>query len=410
MPNPQIFISHSATGDQDATNALEMLSLALDREGFEVLVDKQRLQLGDNWRRQLYLWMQQCHGAVILFSKGALESDWVYYEATVLTTRKYLEPDFTLIPIPIAPVKRDELANSRFSPMVINELHQSARTNTLDVTIHTIIERFAPLKQSLSDSPMQRLERVIIPWLKQLDRDVLLDAAREMGVQVEVWPQDTSKCRVFLVQELLKADLYKVCQALKILAPQLDRNNALNMLTILAPSWVDERAVAPIPEVVKRPQSQRTICINSKRILTGEMYIRRASNTYPEWPMLKLNNISLEHQIEALKNEIYAEDRRKWMVFDDDSTSEVIDSLLNDTTEELDPRFILVNGYLEEEILTETNVTFFLLSGDKDLDLQEMKLNYIEFLLPKLDPNDEARAYKLYFEAKRIVGDSHSGV
>ena len=32
---------------------------------------------------------------------------------------------------------------------------------------------------------MQWLERVTIPWLKQLVRDVLLDTARELGGQVE---------------------------------------------------------------------------------------------------------------------------------------------------------------------------------------------------------------------------------
>jgi hypothetical protein len=51
---------------------------------------------------------------------------------------------------------------------------------------------------------MQRLERVIMPWLKQLDRDVLLDTARELGVQLETWLLDTSKFRAFLVQALPK--------------------------------------------------------------------------------------------------------------------------------------------------------------------------------------------------------------
>ena len=63
----------------------------------DVLVDKDRLQPSDDWNHRLNLWLQECHAAIILFSKRAIEnSGWVAKEATILSWRADLNPDFKL--------------------------------------------------------------------------------------------------------------------------------------------------------------------------------------------------------------------------------------------------------------------------------------------------------------------------
>ncbi len=286
----------------------------------------------------------------------------------------------------------------------------TVREDTPDDIIKRIIEQFAPLKDCLPKSPLQKLESVITPWLKKLDRDVLLDTAEKLGVDVGVWPPDVGICSTLLARALLKGELPKVFDALRILAPQLDKNFAYNMITILAPSWVDERAVAPIPEVMRRPPKQRTVCVNGRKTFTGEMYIRRASGTFPSWSTLKVNNLSAEDQFGALMREIRAEYRKE--IADDSLNDEDIDDLLNNLQEDLDPYFVVVPDYLDDEVLLKLRekyprLTFFLLSGNQHLDTQELELKYIKFLQPALEPEQEKEAFRSYNHARAIVTSSH---
>jgi hypothetical protein len=66
----------------------------------EILVDKDGLVPGDQWNHRLNLWLAECHAAIILVSKRALEkSDWVAKEAAILSWRAEIDPDFALIPV-----------------------------------------------------------------------------------------------------------------------------------------------------------------------------------------------------------------------------------------------------------------------------------------------------------------------
>ena len=65
-----------------------------------VLVDKDGLIPGDDWNHRLNLWLAECHAAIILFSKRAVEkSGWVAKEAAILSWRAELDDGFTLIPV-----------------------------------------------------------------------------------------------------------------------------------------------------------------------------------------------------------------------------------------------------------------------------------------------------------------------
>ncbi|MBK1649582.1 toll/interleukin-1 receptor domain-containing protein [Rhabdochromatium marinum] len=71
-------------------------------DAIHILVDRDGLIPGDDWNRELNLWLAECQAAIILVSKRALEkSDWVAKEAAILGWRKVLNPNFILIPVTI---------------------------------------------------------------------------------------------------------------------------------------------------------------------------------------------------------------------------------------------------------------------------------------------------------------------
>jgi ADP-ribose pyrophosphatase YjhB (NUDIX family) len=121
MSTFDIFISHSARED-DARAVLDALYRRLKKARFEVLLDRERLTAGREWRRELFTWLQRCHGAVILLSADAVESSWVLQEATILNWRRQYEKGFVIIPVYLPPVTPSVFESGWFSALEIRRL------------------------------------------------------------------------------------------------------------------------------------------------------------------------------------------------------------------------------------------------------------------------------------------------
>jgi len=107
----KLFISHSSrlddvAGAHDTDENWVLLRAICDTikaQNFdveiEILVD-QFIGSGKDWEKHLNLWLAECHAAIILYSKRALQrSDWVKKEATILYWRWQVENDFPLLPV-----------------------------------------------------------------------------------------------------------------------------------------------------------------------------------------------------------------------------------------------------------------------------------------------------------------------
>src|SRR4051812_16550940 len=140
----RIFISHSAK-ESYAQEALDLLESVLATNGFEVLLDRKRLQPGSAWRPELHGWMRRCHGAVVLFSEAALKSDWVLQAATILNFRRYGDDRVLLVPVFLPPVEQRHLQQNSFHAVALDEVQAIARVFSAEVA-QTIAARFAPLK------------------------------------------------------------------------------------------------------------------------------------------------------------------------------------------------------------------------------------------------------------------------
>jgi hypothetical protein len=127
MPALKLFISHSSRlddvahrhPDDDANwRLLREVCEHLRRSYGETvdLLGDMRLRTGDDWTARLNVWLQECHAAVFLFSRRALDrSHWVAKEASILSWRNALESRFQMIAITIeGESRKEELAQGFF--------------------------------------------------------------------------------------------------------------------------------------------------------------------------------------------------------------------------------------------------------------------------------------------------------
>jgi TIR domain-containing protein len=113
MPALKLFISHSSILDEIdgdgrplarnwdlLANVCARLRDHYGNDKIKILVDVEGLLPASDWRARLNDWLGDCDAAIILFSKRALQdSNWVKFEASVLSWRKSRDPGFTLIPV-----------------------------------------------------------------------------------------------------------------------------------------------------------------------------------------------------------------------------------------------------------------------------------------------------------------------
>lgn len=122
---PRIFLSHSAY-EGVALRVLDMIADSLRCEGFDVLLDKDRLEPGAMWRSELDDWINDCDAAILLLSRKAAESTFVRYETTLLHARVRCESNiFTLIPVRFSDVTDDWLTEN-FDAVQLREIQQAS--------------------------------------------------------------------------------------------------------------------------------------------------------------------------------------------------------------------------------------------------------------------------------------------
>lgn len=304
---PHVFISHSTESEADWA-ALETMAQGLDDAGYQVLLDRETLPPGSDWRPEIHTWMGVCHAAVILFSERAVASTWVQKEATILTWRKAIDPRFVLIPVLIPPLKRQELRSGPFAPLAIGEIQFPAGP----LPLQAVVDRLAALKAADLKTPLERWTRILSQPLLALEavQPAMIDAAAEAVGQDLPWDPSISKSER-LARRLLHADDDEIEAAVSTLYGVLDAKELARIVHVLSCIWVDPLATAKIPEISVRPGRDEVIALNAKESWTGEKYVQRASCGDLDWRVLEAGNSSGEDEVGRITRELYEDARGK---------------------------------------------------------------------------------------------------
>lgn len=305
----KLFISHSSRLDEieSSDNPAENpnLELLLDviklikqeySDSIEVLVDKDEhgLPAGHDWEKRLNEWLAECHAAIILFSKRAREnSNWVKKEATILSWRRELDTEFTLLPVCLkGQTTPDELSEDLFGTLRIDK-SQCIRDA---ITAHDVL---AGIKLALGDketlkskcklTPFDKLENVISKLLiKNADSDTLQDTWESLeNADKPNWPTNNNiKFSHALTSCLLRNDqecLNYFQTLINKIRPKINQQHSSEIFEYIRPLWVDTKAAGCILTArTENPQTaNQFIVMNGKLLVSFTLYryVERA------WPM-----------------------------------------------------------------------------------------------------------------------------
>jgi hypothetical protein len=195
----KLFVSHSSRLDEVDGNGLslehnwrllrETCAAIEEKYGDQVkiLVDYAGLTPGEDWNHRLNLWLAECGAAIILFSQRALkQSRWVEKEATILSWRAELDPEFTLIPVTLKGQTTAEDLASDLRGVLKIDVQQCIRDveSAADIVDALVARWGSPddLAVKHPTTPLQRLQGNIANFLsRQVTTAALRQSLRDIG-------------------------------------------------------------------------------------------------------------------------------------------------------------------------------------------------------------------------------------
>ena len=198
---PRVFISHTDAEDLDSRDFREALRSRLEASGFDPFLDERENKVGDEWRRTVLLELLNSHAGVILLTPKAITgegTDWMRFETNVLgmlraqsqRASRQATATFPIFPVRVPPVSAEDVKHSWVEPQGLDELLSAATSPAL---IERIVARLEDtgLKEAHADTPLKKLQDVIVPWLKEVDHERLCEAGRALGEDKGTTETDT---------------------------------------------------------------------------------------------------------------------------------------------------------------------------------------------------------------------------
>jgi hypothetical protein len=321
---PIIFLSHSSNNDPEVAALVDALLAALEGDGFEVRLDRQRLTGGEDWRDELHRWLAYCHGGIVVLSKKALVSDWVLKEASILSWRRGLAAragaaagdSFTLLPIRCAGVDSKAIAASPFKSLAA-DLPQHLSSSRPDLMAE-VLHKLAPLKTAMpADTPDDELLQKIASWIGKARDPLLRQVARRLGADMPAWSAlgdfDVSYQTAAL---LLRAPSTALPGALLPLVEVVPAAELCAIVDVILARSLDGAAGALLAAQTREPGGRRAALLNASRHDLSRLYALRAHGRLPSWSVVKTEcKVVGENLVDDLVEQVVAALRPR---FDDD--------------------------------------------------------------------------------------------
>jgi hypothetical protein len=330
MPALKLFISHSSRLDDGDASGLPLqhnwilLKATCDKlkehygDRIEILVDLD-LQAADAWEPRLNEWLAECHAAIILFSRRAIEtSNWVKKEATILAWRRQFDDGFKLIPVTLdQQTCADDLATDYFGTLGI-EVSQCVRDAACaDDILEGVIEALGePETLTGNGTPFDELVRAVE---QTIAREADAQALETLWHKLTSPPPPSSghpdrrqRYAAALSRHLLRDGLQALDRfrdVLDGLRPRPLRERAEELLKAVRALWVNAGAAGLLPaarehgdflalngELVNRAEP-----ILDAQCYTLERYLERA---WPGTDQIKVISLSQVNDPQGVQNEI----------------------------------------------------------------------------------------------------------
>jgi hypothetical protein len=330
----KLFISHSsrlrpASADDAEAQAnwqlLQDTCKGLNTEygdKIEILVDYEGLHPGDDWERRLNEWLAECHAAIILFSRRAIEeSNWVRKEAAILSWRAELEPEFRLFPVLLdqqatpADLEKDFLGTLRIT-----------RTQCV-AQVSTAAQILGGIRQKMGDHPELLRGSVATPFERLLEavESVIVEQVKLSSLE-RLWqtlfpgttqPSTRAAYARALARHLLndgQKSLERFQAVLNDTLPHPSRERAEELLKFVRALWVGAGEAGQIPAARSHG---KCLALNGQclelsqpelgtRHFTLDRYLERAWPGANQIRVIPISDVSSPDAIQAEIRKTYA--------------------------------------------------------------------------------------------------------
>ena len=273
--SPGVFISHKL--DDPATDQfLAQIRPQLEALNCQIWIDTQ-IAPGEVWRHELSTWMSVCTCAMLLISKAALQSDWIFQEASILSWRQEQDKKFKLFPVVLDRLSDDQIANSRLKVVLDILRLQSPGRNADDATkIQSTVQAIrSHLEREHDDeNEFSKTARKIAGLLKNLDDSSLKNAADILQIDLGQWVPGWDPKFVFAL-EILTAGPAELINTLEELEVEANVKGKIGAYAL--PFWVDVRAAEVVRRIAQASENRPLMLLNIGFPETAEDYVRRAA-------------------------------------------------------------------------------------------------------------------------------------
>ena len=185
-----VFISHSTGQDKQVEQIRNTLYDILTANGYDVWLDKKRLQPNQSWPSNIPR-ARKCDAAIVLLNENEmLTSDWVKREVSILLWRQALWPRLHIYWANVGKFDPEKVKNAGFSGL---EYIQGATSTEEDPAraiqdlCNKIGAHFDKAPSSPSNTPMSDWIKNVSGYLKSVkDRDSLKEAAEVLQADSDV--------------------------------------------------------------------------------------------------------------------------------------------------------------------------------------------------------------------------------
>ncbi len=283
MIRPKVFISHSAK-TEDVGCYLRSVRDALEAGGCTVRLDQDGLDVGDGWRRKLFQWMDEVHGAVLLLSESALTSKFVPIELSVLSFRHVREQNFPLLPVlvgdlDITDLEHGTIGNLRLTDMQCLVAEDPQRT--AEKVVACLRQRFEHMVRLRT--PIEILENEVVSKLRRagFDEEQLREAAYCTPGFETATCADTEEFLLEFARTLLRVEFPTACDILRALGDRttlvMARHYLLELLNLITPFCADEESAAALARCALAETNRRNVTLACMEPWTAHTYICRSS-------------------------------------------------------------------------------------------------------------------------------------
>ncbi|HEX6184620.1 MAG TPA: toll/interleukin-1 receptor domain-containing protein [Pyrinomonadaceae bacterium] len=402
MDKPRVFISHSTTKDPEAAAVRDALSAAL-KDKFAVRVDKEHLKLGEGWRHTLNTWIGGCDAAVVLLSKDALESQFVAYEASILTFRHNIH-GLPVVPLYFGVGGAEVRGSQKLKPTNIAEIQSAVSGTDTAQMIEQVVAHLAKVT-GRDKTPIDRQVRRLEELLGSVGESLIVDDYLPMlDYTSDPWEREDNPRRLLAI-EMMSAGIEGAEKVLREIRGTLMREEKFDeVFELVATSWVDLRAASRIKEVATGEQARRAIALEGENDLITKFYVLRASGQEAgnSWKMVRSLEFFSENPLEDLKREVAERLRREFKLPESGDLEKMLD--IYDRRKEPVVVAIASAGLGPAELAglrdAFKTVTFFYLAGENALSRDVLTQCEVEFIVPSPGEGLQKNFCDFYEESK----------